>query len=138
MFKILDMDKSSNQTSPSKQIRTTATSTVSEPPPEKQNLPILQDSDIIDYIPIENNAKDFDLRQIIDTVAQENIDRQTNQIVQKPPTNALTDMTNVTVPNTAVTTINQNISNTQQLSSPFVPRMVFPHSNVTINYIFSK
>ena len=73
----------------------------------------------MDFIPIENNADDFDLSDIL-TKIENNTDK-TNQIVALQPSNAIQ-------PNS----FTQNVTHNQGI--PFLPRNVFHNSNVTINY----
>ena len=120
------MPKNMGKHNPPQKIATSTVSSVNE-----------QNSGLLDWIPIENNEEDFDLGQIIDQVDRyENQVLQENQIVQQqdtvlnPP-----PLQEIKIPNQNLV---QNITHNQANQYPFLPKMIFPHSNVTINYNFSN
>ena len=115
--------------------------TISKPPPQSANtgnvFPTINSHDIVDWIPIENNSHDFDLARILDEFEQ--------------TTKTSTEMTTVTkdikadvaaesnaspVPSTLVQNFTASASNMQ--NHPFVPKMFFQNSSVTINYNFNS
>ena len=146
MFDILDMDKSQGNNSPNVKIaKKSVTATVSKPP-EDQNINL----DFLSFVPIDNNQDDFDLRNMLETIEAENQQDQTGQIakdncgpiaLQTPNQNqnqvqnklAAVPVTQQNVPNMV-----QNVTNNSIKMQPIIPKMIFPYSNVTINYNFSK
>ena len=95
------------------------------------------DLNIVDWVPIENNATDFDLGQIISEV--EKLENQ--QVVTTTTTQSTSSVINTakpTMPNANfIQNYTQNNANMAQ-TFPFLPRMIFPNSNVTINYNFNN
>ena len=114
-----------------KKPKITATSTVSKAPQSPvpaAAFPTINNLDLVDWIPIENNAEDFDLVQIIDEVEKEN----------KQITN-VTKSDSVTTPSNQTLVQNFTSTNTNAMNQyPFLPKMFFPNSNVTINYNFNN
>ena len=102
------------------------------------------DLNILDWIPIENNADDFDLGDIITQV--DNMERQkttTVDLVAKETVHPNEPLSELPLPNPNVhqnQNLVQNITNNQANMNqfPFSPKMIFPHSNVTINYNFNS
>ena len=98
----------------------------------------------MDFVPIENNSDDFDLAKIIDNINQKNNDVQLAIApIQNPDLNTCTKSQSVDlqvaipIPNQAnQPSISNNFTNMQNF--PILPKMIFPNSNVTINYNFSK
>ena len=90
------------------------------------------DLNFLDWIPIENNSDDFDLGQIITEVDKMQNDPKRHQTI------ATTSVTHpTTIPTTNfVSNFTQNNASMAQ-TFPFLPRMIFPNSNVTINYNFN-
>ena len=87
---------------------------------ESPQLPELQNCDLLEMDPIEDNL----LVEIL---------TQTEKALQHDKT-VTNDQTTAPVSH-AVTNVQQNTFNP---TMPIVPRMYFPHSNVTINYNFTK
>ena len=166
MFDILAMDKSSQivpvHHQPLKFAKTAPTSTISKPQADDQNAN-LKNIDILDFVPIDNNSNDFDLNEIIKTVDQQQTTSDINNDTQMPvalmtpqinvkentgqnpvalttPQNQTVSFENPPVPAPQMSSnVNFNTTNsTNMQNQPFIPSMIFPHSNVTINYNFQK
>ena len=97
---------------------------------------MLDDIDFLDFVPIENNANDFDLGDIIEKLDAEDKEKKQivaggNQIAPNVNANQVPNM-----PESAMMANNyiQNVTNNQRF--PLLPRNVFHNSNVTINYNF--
>ena len=97
------------------------------------------DTEFIDFVPIDNNEDDFDLGSILKEVSEDpNINFDNIQ------PNAVTPITaSETIPTTeqsenAPVPASQNnyIQNFNNQTHPFVPKMMFHNSTVTINYNF--
>ena len=110
--------------------RAKPTEAMSKPPEE-----------IVDFIPIEDNIADFDLGNILDEIEKE-------EKKQNPPNSNVVAVTtgpvesdnmseNALVPSQTQNVVN-NVTNTNMQTHPFLPKMVFNNSSVTINYNFSK
>ena len=120
----------SPQVLPPKIAKTAITSTISKPPPtpEKADIfPTINNLDLVDWIPIENNAEDFDLGQIISEVDRNPIGiQEQNQI----------EISKTSPPSTLVQNFTSNSAQSNDI--PFLPKMYFLYSNVMINYNFNK
>ena len=116
------------------------TSAVSKPPVQNQNT---GEIDFLDFIPIDNNAQDFDLSTIL-----QDIEKQNKSVMKssEPSTSAVTPQN---PPNSAKTLdfegaitlsqVIQSVTNNQSTQNhPFEPRMVFQNSSLTINYNFNN
>ena len=90
------------------------------------------DLNILDWIPIENNSDDFDLGCIIDEV--ERVDKQKQQTAVATTT---VETPSVMSGTQFVHNHTQNYANMAQ-NFPFLPKMIFSNSNVTINYNFNS
>ena len=114
-----------------------ATATVSKPPVSTDHVnDTFGNMDFLDFVPIDNNADDFDLGDIIAT-----LDKNTNQqhkveaygdtqLALNPPK---------TVESTVTSNYTQNVTTHQTMQGfPMLPRNVFHNSNVTINYNFKS
>ena len=97
--------------------------------------------DIVDYIPIENNADDFNIGTIIaevnnpkgpicseNAVTPANPQQSAMQILKEN----IQVPTPIEMPNPINTSNSINV--TQANNFPLIPQMYFPNSNVTINY----
>ena len=119
--------------------------TVSVNPDKTTDTPFetINFDDFSDFIPIENNAQDFQLSEMLRDIQHETqnhpnppkpdqIDRQIVPATSTPGlvTPHQNDIPNMT--NAQVWNVNQAQNN------PFVPKMRFPNSNVTINYNFHQ
>ena len=148
MFEILlNMEKPSKPP-PKKKKKKIKTATISSPPTEDKsdtnNDPnqILPNIDFMDFVPTENNSDDFDLTQIIDNINKEN---QTDEQLAIAPVSTTVQKQNINL-QAAIPNPNQanppNVSNLNNITTmqnyPFLPKMIFPNSNVTINYNFGK
>ena len=113
------------------------TSTVSIPDNDNNDtLNTINNMDLVDWIPIDNNADDFDLGEIISHVEQVEKEYEQSQRQVIPTSKTDTDMTEKTK---GVNTVIQNFtSNTSANAYPPMPKMYFPNSSVTINYNFYK
>ena len=141
MFQILDLDKSSTLIQTTKKSKITPAETVSKVPTNTDNV------DFLDFVPIDNNSDDFDLNEIPKTIDTEekqkdNSDTNQNAIALETPHELITQpMENATVPTGNPQNPGnyvQNINSTQMQNQPIIPRMIFPNSNITINYNFAK
>ena len=102
-------------------------------PQEDQNfnlglveLNTINQNDLSDIFQLDNDIESPDLLNIITQIEKEN-----QQEVPKEETRNI----DVAAPNTTKTVNVANIQNvTQKLPQNIVPNMIFPHSNVTINY----
>ena len=109
--------------------------TLSKPAKTNDNVDedIWGNMDFLDFVPIENNAEDFDLGDIITAIDKDQQDNK--QIVAGGNTNNSNN--NPTLNPETIAQRNsyvQNVTNNQGI--PFLPRNVFHNSNVTINYNF--
>ena len=70
MFSILDMEKSLQPSQPNIKLnpKPVATSTVSKPPKDQND----KEKDFLDFVPIDNNANDFDLSTILQDIEKNN------------------------------------------------------------------
>ena len=114
--------------------------TVPSEPKENKNDTI--DLNILDWIPIENNADDFDLGNIITQVDDMERCKQTD-LVTKETVNPNLPLSKIQLPNPNVPQNQQFIQNVTNNQSnmqnfPFLPKMVFQNSNVTVNYNFNS
>ena len=111
-------------------------------------------NDIVDFVPIANNANDFDIADLISEVAKEpeenppqnvNVQREIaseqavvpKYIGETQNKNQPLAIPNIALPNaqfTPPTTTNQTLNYTQANTFPLIPQMYFPNSSVTINY----
>ena len=118
------------------------TSTVSVPPTEQtEKFETINFDDIVDFIPIDNNADDFDITNVLSEVSnrEENVAKTSEIAIQSekamaPIQQNIPVMPQVQVPNIAFTPQNNIMNVTQANSFPLIPQMYFPNSNVTINY----
>ena len=116
-------------------------STVSRAP-EKENIPkeqfgTINQLDLVDWIEIDNNADDFELGKILDEFERNEkaLVPSEGLAVKTPQTPKLQEPQQASGPNTLI----QNFtSNQDMLQFPFLPKMYFPNSNITINYNFHK
>ena len=130
-----DMSTALNLESAAKRTKTASISTPQD---------VMPNFDIVDFIPIDNNADDFDLSSIINEVSNENTanflgnDVPTNAIALKTTESpAVVQSENAAIPSTQMNNnVVQNFNNHQM--HPFVPKMIFNNSSVTINYNFGK
>ena len=146
MFEILNMEKSSQPPA-----KINKTPTVSTPPTDNYetdngnvNEPnqILPNIDFMDFVPFENNSDDFDLAKIIQNFEKEN--NSDVQVAIAPISNTNAKKVNLQAvipnPNQANPPANNfhNITNSTKMQNyPILLKMIFPSSNVTINYNFS-
>ena len=122
--------KTSPKANPAKPIASTSTSTISKAPAQQShNFGTINFDDITDFIPIRNNADDFELAKILD-----DIENKSTKVV--PVTK--TDSTTMTPTTTNLTFPSMNTQNNVTVNQPpnfaYLPQMYFPHSTVTINY----
>ena len=100
------------------------------------------DIDFLDFVPIENNSDDFDTKDNAEKLTETDQNEQNKATVPVPqpgtsvqsaPTPNIPTMQieNPAVPTQVLQNVTQNTQN-----APFIPKMIFPHSNVTINYNF--
>ena len=125
MFNILDIEKSFSFPPPAKIPILKATATISKPPDNNDNTNQINDSvDFLDFVPIDNNANDFDLVNILENIEKKKTLLTYSKNLQKIPrqmtqssnstdnrTNCTTNIENATVPvafNNVVTTNNSN------------------------------
>ena len=144
MFDILAMNKSSEvipaQAPQHKVAKNIPTSTVTKAQADSQNITEL---DFLDFVPIDNYSNYFDLNKIINAVDKEQIDKNPNQnavALKTPQDQQNFGYENLPVPNPVPMTsnVNFNTNSTNMQNQPFIPRMIFPHSNVTIYCNFQK
>ena len=122
--------------------------------------------DIVDFVPIENNANEFDIGKIINEVSKEEFIKTLEQIEQQqpeenqqniepqvpppPPNNPQPEPVPATamisnqentppVPDmeNAITPTQSVVNNFTNQAQPILPRMIFNNSAVTINYNFN-
>ena len=124
-----------------------------------QYFPTINFDDFTDFISIENNHNDFDLQTIVNDVHNQDLQNKaihqtltdkTNQIAKTSPAPQISNQNNRLVeaqrpmnpapaPFNHVSTTTANVCNISQAQNiPFLPRMYFPNSNVTINYNFDN
>ena len=149
MFNILTIDNQNkrlaltqNKGEPTaKKTKPNPTSTVSRPPPTDNDDQTNKNQNFLDFVPIENNKDDFHIADILQEIEKENANYQniqTNNSAIAPVTDQIPKINteNAQVPATQTVT---NVSNNSHMQNyPIIPHMIFPHSNVTINYNFQK
>ena len=140
MFDILTLDKTDKEDTAEEPVpkkpKSTPTSTIIKPPTTDPN-----ETDFLDFAPVDNNANDFDLAETVKTI--ERAENQTKNIQQ---TLVPTEPKKVQIANPTIDVQTQrqgkvlnNITNNSNMQNyPFLPKMIFPKTNVTINYNFSK
>ena len=104
-----------------------------QPPEEYSTVNV---NDLVDWIPIENNADEFDLGQIL-----QEVEANTTSTTTPDPALALMEKkipTTTSVSSSQNTLVQNFTSNREMQQYPFFPKMYFPNSNVTINYNFNK
>ena len=107
--------------------------TVSKPPEEYSTVNV---NYLVDWIPIENNADEFDLGKIL-----QEVEANTTSTMTPDPALALMEKkipTTTSVSSSQNTLVQNFTSNREMQQYPFFPKMYFPNSNVTINYNFNK
>ena len=135
------MEKSLNPT-PQKIVKQApkATATVSKPQNDQQEV------DFLDFVPIDNNVDDFDLQQILGDIEKNQTEQQQVKDIQPnlalaptTPRTATLNYDNPSIPVANANTVNNVTNNsTQMQNQPIIPKMIFPNSNVTINYNLSR
>ena len=120
-------------------------------PQEKQEADVPQDmqfgtinfKDIVDFVPISNNADNFDIHNILNEVVTEQKpveERNQVDLVASAATvpSAQQNIPQMYNPNIAVTPPQMANSKTLNVTRangfPLISQMYFPHSSVTINY----
>ena len=89
----------------------------------------------LDFVPVDNNYQDFDIANILQDIETENLKVAIPTPSQTPAVNIDIRQTSTPSNGTTMTNITNSISNQ---NNHFIPRMTFPHSNVTINYNINK
>ena len=100
-----------------------------------------------DFVPIENNAANFELGSVINDLKQ--IEAQNHQLLIQPKNQQNNQNAQMVLQNKAIGTnqnsmlrqpevpqFNWNVNQAQ--NNPFVPKMWFPNSTITINYNFGN
>ena len=123
--------------------QSTATPTISKPPDNQAHF----DIDFLDSIPLENNGDNFQLTNILQTIENENNSLVTQKYPQTTSVSKVLALTTDNNENAAAvqyqppttTNVVQNFQSTQnQNNFPIsLPRMVFQHSTITVNYNFN-
>lgn len=115
---------------------------------KEQAEKIMQNANFQDWVPIENNVDDFDVASILKEIENttNNYDitvpnqQNQNQVAMPSTTQALVPQNageNVPVPSTS--SAQNSVVNVNSVQNyPVIPKMFFPHSNVTINYNFNN
>ena len=113
--------------------------TVSVPPDNDENqdsFPTINLDDFNDFVPMPNNSNDFDIGKILQDIAKheesiQNVQSKLDNQTALQPLMTTGQMDNISTSNSNVWNVNQAQNN------PFVPRMYFSNSTLTINYNFS-
>lgn len=120
------------------------------PNPDSANFETINFQDLQDWVPIENNAQDFVLSDVINRIEanQHKRDEAQAEKITTPNENPSENATVPapipppipTTPQMLVPSTSNNVSNVWNISqakpaeNPALPKMIFPYSNVTINY----
>ena len=89
-------------------------------------LETINNTDLAEIFGIDNGIESPDVLDIITQIKKENSKSDEKNIAVAVPDQQ--------APSTVIVLNNQNV----QQRLPFLPQMLFPHSNVTINYNFNK
>ena len=107
-------------------------------PPSEEGCASLNAQDIIDFVPIDNNADDFDLGTILNDVVSEEKSKPQLNI---PSENAVVPAEQHPIIHQQFPQIgfapvesNKTVNVAQANNFPLIPQMYFPGSTVTINY----